>query len=259
MSRFPNVAAHYLPHVREMRCDLRHRPRVRTLLSDRHEATTLLGFLIEFAAVGVRLLRPAEETLHNAGRVCISAGFNSLGVELGRLAHEAAQRRLLLLDDLVQLADLWRTEVASGATELDLAALVRRPAPAAAQRHAALREHATIDALPFDSLAIELELGELARHLWPTFMRVCEDKIGSRVFEGMRYMQARTEHAALGRDELLGELDGLLRVVPELGPSMAEAGGAAIHAQLDVLELCLARGAALVEAPLMRPSSFVRA
>lgn len=256
MFQFPKVESHYLPHVATQRGSILRRRHVRTLLGDQLDATSLLGFLIDFAALGVRQLRPTEETLGHAGRVCVAAGFNGLGVELQRLAHEAAQRRLLLLDDLVQLAELWRLEVASGATELDLAALVRRPAPAAAQRHAALREHAAIDELPFDSLAIELELGEFARHFWPLFMRGCERAIGPQVFAGMRYMQARVEHAALGRDELLAELDGLLGVVPELGASVGAAGCAALTAQLDVLEVCLARGRALIDAPaLLRPSS----
>ena len=242
MSDFAHLEQHYLPHVQDTRYATRDDPSVRAVLRDGLDATAQLGFLIEFAAIGVRLLRPGEETLCHAAKVCLAAGFTSLGVELERLGQETAQRRLLLLDDLVQLAELWREQVASAGAALDLAALVRRPAPAAAQRHAALREHAALDELPFDSIAIELELGEFAREFGPRLMRACEAKIGSQVFAGLRYMQARTEHAALGSDSLLEELDGLVRIAPQLGAPMAAAGSAALRAHLDVLAVCVARG-----------------
>lgn len=253
--KFRYAARHYIPHVESARTAARDHAPLLTVLAERPDSRTLLGFLIEFAAIGVRVLRPTEDTLANAARTCIDAGLNGLGVELARLGHEAAQRRLVLLDDLIQLASAWREQFDAA---LDIAALVRRPAPAAAQRHAALRELAAIDELPFDSLAIELELGEFARGFGPRLIRAGERAIGEAIFAGTRYVQLRVDHAALGADDILAELDGLLSVVPELGPAMATAGAAALRTHVDLLELCIARGRVLDGAPAPRRSPRLR-
>jgi hypothetical protein len=220
---------------------------VHALLSDQLDATAQLGSLIEFSALGVRLLRPVEDSLRRGARVCLAVGLDALGDELRRLGNQAAQRRLLLIDDLVQLATMWCEQVTSQGQRLDLAALVRRSPPAAAGRHARIREAASADELPLAALGAEIELGHFAVSVGPQLMRACERKLGAQVFAGLRYWQARTDHAALGIDGLLERLDDLLRAVPELGESVASAGVEALGAHVEVLGACISRGQHLLD------------
>ncbi|PRQ02283.1 hypothetical protein ENSA5_25190 [Enhygromyxa salina] len=248
MSDYVHVDQHYVPHVERARERARRAPSLSALLFDEVDARTQLGFLIEFCALGVRLLRPAEDSLRRGVEVCLGVGLDSIAAELDRLGKEAADRRLLLIDDFVQLAQLWREQAAIDSPALDLGALVRRPQPAAALRHAATREAACADPLPLALLGVELELGRFALDLGPRLIRACERKLGPRVFAGLTYLQARAEHAALGSDELLGCLDELLWIAPEYGESIALAGADALAAHVAVLEVCLARGRRLVRA-----------
>jgi hypothetical protein len=242
MSQYRYVDQHYLPHVEQARAQAQAHPNVRALLSDQLDATAQLGFLIEFSALGVRLLRPVEDSLRRSASACFTVGLDALGDELQRLGKQAAQRRLLLIDDLVQLAQLWREQV-------DLAALVRRPPPTAALvRRAQLREATSADELSFVSiLGVELELGQFAVSVGPQLMRACERKLGAQVFVGLSYLQARTDHAALGADNLLERLDDLLGAMPELGQPIAFAGVGALAAHVDVLGACISRGQALAD------------
>ena len=245
MSRYPSVDEFYVPHVEPVRALALVDPSVEALLSDQLDASAQLGFLIEFSALGVRLLRPAEDSLRHGASVCLELGLDALGDELRRLGKQAAQRRLLLIDDLVQLAQLWREQVSSAGQSLDLAALVRRAPPQAAARHAMIRETASADELPLAALGVELELGQFAVSVGPRLLRACERKLGAQVFVGLSYLQARTDHAALGADSLLECLDELLRATPELGQSIAFAGAEALAAHVEVLAACISRGQAL--------------
>jgi hypothetical protein len=242
MSQYPYVDQQYVPHVERARAQARAHPSVHALLTDQLDATAQLGFLIEFSALGVRLLRPAEDALRRGALMCLAVGLDALGDELRRLGDQAAQRRLLLIDDLVQLATIWSEQVTSAGQRLDLAALVRRTPPPAAGRHARIREAASVDALPLAVLGVELELGQFAVSVGPLLLRACERKLGAQVFVGLSYWKARTDHAALGADDLLERLDDLLRAVPELGESVALAGTEALAAHVDVLGACISRG-----------------
>ncbi|PRQ10234.1 hypothetical protein [Enhygromyxa salina] len=247
MLQHPYVDKHYVPHVRRARASAHAHPSLRALLSDELDATAQLGFLIEFSALGVRLLRPVEDSLARGASVCLALGLDALGEELRRLGGQAAQRRLLLIDDLVQLAQLWREQVTSSGQRLDLAALVRRAPPANARHHAQVRGAAWAGELPLASLGVELELGQFAVSVGPKLIRACERKLGAQVFVGLSYLQARTDHAALGADGLLERLDDLLRAVPELGESIASAGAEALSAHVEVLGACISRGRHLIE------------
>lgn len=253
MSQYPYVDQHYVPHVKHTRAQAQAHPSLHALLSDQLDATAQLGFLIEFSALGVRLLRPVEDSLARSASVCLAVGLDALGDELRRLGKQAAQRRLLLIDDLVQLAQLWREQVTSAGQSLDLAALVRRPQPEAAGRHGQIREAASAGELPLASLGVELELGQFAVSVGPQLMRACERKLGAQVFAGLSYLRARTDHAALGADGLLERLDDLLRAVPELGQSIAFAGAQALAAHVEVLAACISRGQHLIHDDALVP------
>ncbi|KIG14840.1 hypothetical protein DB30_06293 [Enhygromyxa salina] len=259
MLQYPYVDQHYVPHVQPARASAQVHRNVRALLSDELDATAQLGFLIEFSALGVRLLRPVEDSLARAALVCVAVGLDALGDELQRLGTQAAQRRLLLIDDLVQLAQLWREQVSSAGRGLDLAALVRRTPPDVAHRHAQLREAASADELPLAALGVELELGQFAVSVGPQLMRACERKLGAQVFVGLSYLQARTDHAALGTDRLHARLDDLLRAAPELGQSIASAGAQALRAHIEVLGACISRGRHLIENDVLETASRLSA
>jgi hypothetical protein len=246
MSDYAHVDQHYVPHVEAARDEaLAHRS-LRALLSDELDARALLGFLIEFSALGVRMLRPVEANLRRGAVACSEAGFDSLAADFTRLSKDSASRRLRLIDDLVQLSSLWRERF--DAEGLDLGALVRRPAPRAALRHAAVREAAVADTLPFGLIGVELELGVLAMASGSRLLRSCERKLGAAILERASYLHVRSEHAALRADDLLERLDDLLRAVPELGPPIACAGGEALRAQIAVLAACVNRGRRLARA-----------
>jgi hypothetical protein len=238
MSDYPYVDQHYVPHVEHARVRAQADPHLLALLSDELDARAQLGFLIEFYAVGVRMLRPVETSLQRGAVACSEAGFDSLAADFTRLSKDAASRRLRLLDDFVQLAWLWRER---GGEALDLAAMVRRAPAACVLRHAAVRDAAAADSLPLSLLGVELELGELAIDFGPRLVRACERKLGSAVLPRLSYLHAWTEHAALRSDVLLERLDELLRAVPELGEPTALAGVDAVASLLDVFADCVAR------------------
>jgi hypothetical protein len=238
MSDYLYVDQHYVPHVEHARVRAQGDPHLLALLSDELDARAQLGFLLEFYAVGVRMLRPVETSLQRGAAACVEAGFDSLAGDFWRLSKDAAGRRLRLLDDFVQLAWLWREH---GGEALDLAALVRRPPAACALRHAAVRDAAASDSLPLSLLGVELELGELAIDFGPRLVRACERKLGSGVLSRLSYLHAWTEHAALRSDDLQERLDELLRAVPELGEPTASAGIDAVASLLDVFADCVTR------------------
>lgn len=238
MSDYPYVDQHYVPHVEHARVRAQGDPQLRALLSDELDARTLLGFLIEFYAVGVRMLRPVETSLQRGAVGCSEAGFDSLAADFTRLSKDAASRRLRLLDDFVQLAWLWRER---GGEALDLAAMVRRSPAACVQRHAEVRDAAAADSSPLALLGVELEIGQLAIDFGPRLVRACERKLGSGVLSRLSYLHAWTEHAALRSDDLLERLDEMLRAVPELGEPTALAGVDAVASLLDVFADCVAR------------------
>jgi hypothetical protein len=238
MSDYAFVDQHYVPHVEPTRVRAQQDPCLLALLSDELDAHTQLGFLLEFYAVGVRMLRPAETLLLRGAVACGDAGFDSLAADFMRQSKDAASRRLRLLDDFVQLAWLWREH---GGEALDLASLVRRPPAASVPHHAAVREAAAMEALPFSLLGVELEIGELAIDFGPRLMRACERKLGAGVLSRLTYVHAWTEHAALRADDLLERLDELLRAVPELGEPTALAGVDAVSSLLDVFADCVVR------------------
>lgn len=248
MSETKHVDQNYLPHVQQARACAASHPSLRALLSDEIGATVQLGTLIEFCAIGVRLLRPLEDSLRRAMSVCVTVGFDDLGEQLQTCARQAADRRLHLVDDLVQLAQLWREQVLGNEAGLDLRALVRQPAPAAARHHAALHEATPLDELPFMALGVQIELGEFARSFGPRLLRACEHKLGAEIFAGMSYIQQATEDAAIARAGLLSCLDDLLRVAPDFGELIAGAGAEAVSNQIAVWSVCAARGARLVNA-----------
>lgn len=213
-------------------------PQLLAVLSDELDARAQLGFLLEFYAVGVRMLRPVETSLQRGAVACSEAGFDSLAGDFTRLSKDAASRRLRLLDDFVQLAWLWREH---GCEPLDLASMVRRAPAACVLRHAAVRDAAASDSLPLSLLGVELELGELAIDFGPRLVRACERKLGSGVLARLSYLHAWTEHAALRADDLQERLDELLRAVPELGEPTALAGIDAVASLLDVFADCVVR------------------
>lgn len=244
MSEFTHVDHHYLPHVEAARARVHEDPRIRWLLED-SSATEMLGFLIEFCALGVRMLRPVDGWLRRSARDCLDAGFEELGWALMSASRDEAPRHLLLIDDLVQLSQLWRRQIASDGRSLDLRGLVRREAPASAQRHAVVRETAGQPDLGYLALGIELELDGLSMALGPQLQRACEDRLGSGIYEGLRFIHARTEHAALQNYDWLEILDRLLTVCPELGEPMALVGCEAVDAMLGFFGECIERGRVL--------------
>lgn len=239
MSDYESVQAHYIPHVEQARAQAQADPAVFALLSEQLDARAQLGFLLEFHAVAVRMLRPVDSSLARAAVACTDAGFDSLAADFTRLSKDAASRRLRLLDDFVQLAWMWREQ---GNEPIDLATFVRRPAMDSALRHVQVREAAASDSLPLSLLGVELELAELAIDLGPRLVRACERKLGSDVLARLTYLHSWTEHAALRADDLLERLDDLLRAVPELGEPTALAGVDAVASLLDVFADCVARG-----------------
>lgn len=238
MSDYAFVDQHYVPHVEDARERAQADEAVRALLSDALDGPAQLGFLLEFYAVAVGMLRPVENSLARGAVACGEWGFDTIASDFRRLGKDAASRRLRLLDDFVQLAWLWRER---GGAALDLAAMVRRPAGASALRHMQVREAAASDSLPLVLLGVELELAELAIDFGPRLVRACERKLGGDVLSRLTYLHAWTEHAALRADDLLERLDELVRAVPELAEPTASAGVDAVTSMLDVFGECIVR------------------
>ncbi|MCA9680687.1 MAG: hypothetical protein KC457_00710 [Myxococcales bacterium] len=238
----------YLPHVAETRA--RGRACVDAVLPADAQDQAVLGFLIEFCARGVRMLRPVEGWMRRSGQACVDSDLCELGVALLVASRGEKQRHLLLIDDLVQLTELWRRRFGQ---KLDLGALVRRETPSA-RRHAKIREFAGYGEHPWLSLGIELELAELIVDLGPRLMRRCEDQLGSAVYAGMRFVQARVEHAALHRQSWDQQLEALLRDSPRHAEATAIIGCGAVDAMVDFLGECAAQGREVGE---VRPAHAV--
>ncbi len=241
MSHYPNVEQHYLPFVEIGRARGHADLRVRALLSPAAGRGELLPFLLEFCALGVRMMRPVQGWMERSARACVSAGFIDLGVALRAAARGEDQRHLLLIDDLVQLAELWRSPADPGARpgpRLDLGALVRREPPESVRSHARIRLAACALERPYLAVGVELELAVLSRYLGPQLIRACERALGSDVLRGLRFIQARSEHGALSEHTWLTQLEALLRVFPEYGEPIAALGSAASDAMLDFVGDC---------------------
>ncbi|NVB38443.1 hypothetical protein G6O69_11425 [Pseudenhygromyxa sp. WMMC2535] len=239
MSHYPHVERLYLPRVAPTRARLHageRDPSLERVLFGELDERELLAFLIQFCALGVRMLRPVESWMRRSGEACVRAGFDELGAQLLATAPGEARRHLLLIDDLVQLSALWRDRV--DPRGLDLRTLVRREAPESARRHALIRELTGDPERPWLSLGVELELNELAMALGPRLIRRSGDRLGPEVFAGMRFLQARTEYAALNLELWLDQLEPMLRCMPHLAGPMAAVGSEAQAAMLDFLISC---------------------
>ena len=248
MTQTQYVDQHYVPHVEAARARSAEHPSLQALLGEGLDATEQLASLIEFCAIGVRVLRPLEDTLRRAASVSLTMGRDELAQQLLIGSRRAGERRLLLVDDLVQLAQLWRQQVLGGESRLDLRSLVHQSAPPAAARQVAWLEDSPLDELPFLALGVLIELGEFARSFGTQLMRASEAKLGSEIFECMGYIQAAAEDAALAQDGLRASLDDILRVSPDFGELIAAVGLASVEARIEVWATCVRRGAALVHA-----------
>lgn len=242
-----HLRAHYVPHVERARQRLDSDEGMARLLDPSTDPSVILAFLIEFSALGVQMTEPVEGWIRGAGERCLELGLTRLGRVLGEHAkHEAGHHRMMI-NDLHALCLRWES---LGKPALDRERLVCQPPTDAMKRYFQIHEDTIASDHPYGQLAIELEIERMSTVLGPLLLGVCREALGQDVLAEMSFISDHTEldvgHTAMNE----AELDRFLAERPELGPTLAEIGGRALHIYLDFLGDCEAAGRRLLATPL---------
>ena len=195
-----------------------------------------LGWLINFATLGVSMTEPVEGWIRRAGIRCQQIGLQEVGDYL--LKHSAHERdhHLMMIDDSKHLANRWRR--LSGDT-LDVTALIERPASSSIQAYVDLHERANDSDTPFRQVAIEAEIERLALVVGPRMIERCRRAFGD---EGLSEMSFVTSHVELDvghtafNDRLMQRL---LDVRPDAVDLLVQTGTDALACYMDFLTDCL--------------------
>jgi hypothetical protein len=228
----------YLPRVAKARARLRSDPRLQPLLSGALNPVELLGFLLHFSALGLRVVESAEWQ-RRAGFVCVAAGREQLGAELCAAAERERERDRLLLDDLFELGQHWQQALG---IRINVELLVHQPPPRSLLRWMDLREELASGATPAALLALDLERAQLFASLGPTLLELC-----GRVFDDELCPSFVLAASSDPVDAVLTQLQGALASEPAAAERIAEAGAASLGLYLDFLADCVELGRELAE------------
>ncbi|MFO7564729.1 MAG: hypothetical protein R6X02_18945 [Enhygromyxa sp.] len=203
------VESVYLPKLADARARLQSEPRLRALLDGSLDGIELLGFLLNFSALGVRI---------NAGE---------------------PERERLLLDDLFDLGQRWRIELGA---RINVELLLHQPPPRSLLRWMDLREVIAEGPCPSALLALELELSDLHARLGPALLQICERTLGAKLRPSF---WAALGSDAL--EQASARLERLLESESSSTEAIAEAGRAGLELYLELLGDCVELGRELAE------------
>jgi hypothetical protein len=205
---YANLEAHYLPHVAETRGRMLRDGRLRALFEGDLDGGEVLGFLLEFCALAIRLAGQVDSWMRRAGQACMRRGEIELGADIARRAVEEAGHDLMLLDDLFELGLLWERRLG---TKVDAEGLLHQPPPDALLRYEELHEVVIEGLDPWAQLGIELEIENMAPVIGPPMIESCQAQLGPEVLRGLSFIRAHVEldqdHSKTNArriDELLG-------------------------------------------------------
>jgi len=244
--RYPHLARHYLthPYVIAARERMHRDPGIQRLLSGRLDAAELTGFLLQFSALGVRMVENVDVWMSEAGRACVRAGREALGHSIAGRAGDEAGHDQMLLEDLCVLEPLWCQRFGR---DLDVDALLCQPPPRAVHCYRELHERVIAGASPWAQIGIEFEIEAMSTVIGPPLISRCRDLLGDDIMQAMSFVRA---HVELDQDhtEVNAErLEALLAEDPSLADAIARAGAEALEHYLDFLGCCVELGARLVQ------------
>lgn len=230
----------YLPRVAEMRSRLHRDPRFAQLRSGALGPAELLGFLLHFSALGIRMVESAEWQ-RRAGFSCAAAGREQLGVELLAAAGREVEREPLLLDDLFEFGRRWQQALG---IRVNLELLVHQPPPRSLLRWMDLRAELAGGACPAALLALELERATLLASFGPTLLEVCARVLGDDLRPS--FVVAASSDPI---EATLVQLQAALASEPAAAAAerIAEAGRASLALYLELLGDCVELGRELAE------------
>lgn len=230
---------HYLPHVEASRERITTDPRIGSVLDPDTDPLRVLGFLIQFSALGVQMTEPVESWIRRAGERCQQLGMKQMGRALISHAKHEAGHHQMMIADLKIACERW---VALGRPPLDPQVLLAQPPTEAMKRYVGIHEDTIASEHPFAQIAIETEIERMSTVLGPALIEGCRRILGEQMLAGMSFID---EHAALDVGHTAmneAELDKLLATQPELGPMLADTGRRALAIYLDFLGDCVDAG-----------------
>jgi hypothetical protein len=104
------LESEYLPRVADARARLQKDPRLAALLDGSLGPLELLGFLLNFSALGVRSFEGVEQILRIAAAFA-SSGATELAAALAAVAERELLGDRLLVEDLFELGEHWQAEL----------------------------------------------------------------------------------------------------------------------------------------------------
>ncbi len=250
MSSLHELESTYLSIVRETRERITRDDEIAWLLSDRSSEIEVLGFLLHFCGLGVKMVEPVEGWILRAGQACERKGYVELGEQLQRAAGGEAGHHTMMLADLEVAASLWNARYAPPVAPADILGM---PPTDAIERYIEIHESNIAGEHPYCQLGIEHEIETMSLILGPPLMTTLK-----RVVRGADgAISFIREHVEL---DVTHTADGIQHIVafssahPEALERIAHAGSRALGIYLDFLGECIDLGRALARrsAPLSR-------
>lgn len=242
MRKNSNVAQLYTPRVTAARARITSDADLATILHEDSKPEHVLGFLIQFSALGVFMTDKVESWIARAGRRCQALGHAELGRALVIHAKHEAGHDAMMVEDLHKLVPRWNSRYQP---QLDARALLDQAPTEAMHRYVAIHEDTIASELPFSQIAIEYEIEMMSTVLGPALMRACDRALGPEIVKDMSFI---AEHAAIdvGHTALNEvELDKFIANYPEQAEPLARTGADALGIYLDFLGDCARKGRAL--------------
>ncbi|MCA8979080.1 MAG: hypothetical protein KDC14_03555 [Planctomycetes bacterium] len=242
MSRNTSVERLYTPKLEEARARVRADETLAAIIDETADPRDVMGFLIQFSALGVFMTDKVEDWIRRAGERCTQLGHTALGRALVMHAKHEAGHHHMMIEDLNKLIPRWNEAYAP---PLDASALLAQTPTSAMQRYVDIHEDTIASEQPYGQIAIEYEIEKMSTVLGPVLMNACARALGREVIEQMSFIE---EHAALdvghtAMNEV--ELDKFLAKHPEQAQRLAEIGAEALGIYLDFLGDCVRMGRSL--------------
>lgn len=247
--RNPHVRELYTPRLAAARKRITSDPTLAPILDPDGDPDLVLGFLIQFSALGVEMTRRVDEWIARAGRRCELLGHAQLGRALVLHARHEAGHHNMMIDDLRLLVPRWNQ---TQALELDVDSLLALPATDAMCRYVAIHEDTIDSDAPYGQIAIEYEIEAMSVILGPALLQACSRALGPEILAGMSFIGEHTAldvgHTAMNE----AELEKFLAAHPAEAERLAEIGQAALGIYLDFLGECVHGARELLDAARSR-------
>jgi hypothetical protein len=229
----------YTPQLAVARTRVTRDATITDIIDDDADPKEVLGFLIQFSALGVFMTDKVEGWIKRAGERCIELGHAKLGRALVMHAKHEAGHHEMMIEDLNKLLARWN-QIYSPA--LDAATLLGQAPTESMLRYVEIHEDTIASAQPFGQIAIEYEIEKMSTVLGPALMGACTRALGEDIVKQMSFIE---EHAALDVGHTAmneAELDKFLALHPEQGERLAQIGEQALGIYLDFLGDCIRKG-----------------